>query len=309
MEASYRRASQQLTSQAAEYANANKSALETIFSSKTQSYREVLLGCAIAKHQDINCNIRHPYIKQGEDAFNGRTLDEKAVNPFLFSKQIPCSKGPYLATFRRNVTFTKDTRNGLRDKDGFDALLVLISTLEAAKSASDVEKILDVLMKCFIELRERSTVRLVPIRRLRADQYRLFLDGLQRHQSGGLIPMLLTDALFSAINAQMDAGWKIERQEINAADSAAGAPGDITLCKNGRIVKAIEVTERPIDASRVDSTFATKITLNDASEYLFVYTNDVPKDNALERAKAYFSQGYNINFVFITDLTVHALIN
>ena len=256
-----------------------------------------------------SCYIRHPYVKQGEDAFNGRTLDEKAVNPFLFSKQIPCSKGPYLATFRRNVTFTEDTRDGLRDKEGFDALLSLISTLEAVSESDEVETIIIALLKCFIDLREQSIVRLVPIRRLRIDQYRMFLNKLQHRQSGGLIPMLLTDAVFSTINGQMNAGWTIERQEINAADGATGAPGDITIYKDGAIFKAIEVTERPIDGSRVDSTFSTKITLNNAAEYLFVYTNDLPRENALERAKAYFAQGYNINFASITDLTIHILLS
>lgn len=42
---------------------------------------------------------------------------------------------------------------------------------------------------------------------------------------------------------------------------------------------------------------------------LFVYTNDLPRENALERAKAYFAQGYNINFVSITDLTIHILLS
>jgi hypothetical protein len=107
----------------------------------------------------------------------------------------------------------------------------------------------------------------------------------------------------------MNAGWTIERQEINAADGATGAPGDITIYKDGAIFKAIEVTERPIDGSRVDSTFSTKITLNNAAEYLFVYTNDLPRENALERAKAYFAQGYNINFASITDLTIHILLS
>ena len=117
---SYEKAAQELPATLTQYITDNKDALDTIFSSKTQSYREVLLGCAVARYQDRSCNIRHPYVKQGEDAFNGRALDEKTVNPFLFSKQIPCSKGPYLATFRRNVTFTEDTRDGLRDKEGFE---------------------------------------------------------------------------------------------------------------------------------------------------------------------------------------------
>ena len=150
---SYEKAAQELPAAVTQYITDNKDALDTIFSSKTQSYREVLLGCAVARYQDRSCNIRHPYVKQGEDAFNGRTLDEKAVNPFLFSKQIPCSKGPYLATFRRNVTFTEDTRDGLRDKEGFDALLSLISTLEAVSESDEVETIIIALLKCFIDLR------------------------------------------------------------------------------------------------------------------------------------------------------------
>ena len=83
---SYEKAAQELPAAVTQYITDNKDALDTIFSSKTQSYREVLLGCAVARYQDRSCNIRHPYVKQGEDAFNGRTLDEKAVNPFLFSK-------------------------------------------------------------------------------------------------------------------------------------------------------------------------------------------------------------------------------
>lgn len=197
----------------------------------------------------------------------------------------------------------------MRDKEGFDALLSLISTLEAVSESDEVETIIIALLKCFIDLREQSVVRLVPIRRLRIDQYRMFLNKLQHRQSGGLIPMLLTDAVFSTINCQMNAGWTIERQEINAADGATGAPGDITIYKDGAIFKAIEVTERPIDGSRVASTFSTKITLNNAAEYLFVYTNDLPRENALERAKAYFAQGYNINFASITDLTIHILLS
>ena len=69
---SYEKAAQELPAAVTQYITDNKDALNTIFSSKTQSYREVLLGCAVARYQDRSCNIRHPYVKQGEDAFNGR---------------------------------------------------------------------------------------------------------------------------------------------------------------------------------------------------------------------------------------------
>ena len=60
-----------------------REACDALFSSSTQSYREVLLGCCLARILNASINIRNPYVNQSEDAFNGRTLDEKVVNPFV----------------------------------------------------------------------------------------------------------------------------------------------------------------------------------------------------------------------------------
>lgn len=285
----------------------NKESLEAVFSSKTQSYREVLLGCAVAKYSDLSCNIRHPYKRQGEDAFNGRALDEKVISPFLLSREIPCSKGPYLATFRRSITFTEETGKGLRDRKGYDAFLDLISVLEKMEKKEDVRVAITALLKCFVDLREKSAVRLIQINRLRTEQYTVFLDQLLDTQSGGLIPMLLTDGVFSAVNEYINAGWRIERQGPNSADAVAGVPGDITIYKDDKILKAVEVTERTVDAYRVDSTFFSKIAVNSVSEYLFVYTDCPPDASARDRAKLYFAQGYDINFISIENLIIMLL--
>ena len=50
--------------------------LNTVFSSSTQAYREALLGCFLAKLSDSATNVRKPYVSQGEDAFNGRTVEQ-----------------------------------------------------------------------------------------------------------------------------------------------------------------------------------------------------------------------------------------
>src|SRR5258708_14851546 len=103
---------------------------EIVFASATQAYREALVGCCIARVQDKQIAIRLPYMNQGEGAFNGRTLDERVVNPFLQANRIPSSRGPYLGVFRRSVRFDLSTRTGVRDKSGYDAFLELISHLE-----------------------------------------------------------------------------------------------------------------------------------------------------------------------------------
>ena len=92
-------------------------AFASIFDSGTQAYREVLVGCTIARLQDPTIDVRLPYIQHGPRAFNGRTLDERVVNPFFHGKRIPSSKGLYLSTFRRSVSFVEATKSGLRDRE------------------------------------------------------------------------------------------------------------------------------------------------------------------------------------------------
>lgn len=278
-------------------------ALDTVFESNTQSYREVLLGCALVHITNPEVNIRLPYVKQGSDAFNGRTMDEQVINPFLMSKQIPCSKGPYLATFRRNVKLDITTRDGLRDKVGYDAMLDILSAIEST-NGPESKAILLCLLQKFIELREKSDIQLVSVVRLSVEQYRHFLDTLLHNQSGGLIPMLVTEAIFDTLNEQYQCGWEITRQGINAADGATGAAGDVTIMKDGEVVKAIEVTERPIGETRVVTTFNTKITTSDVKDYLFVYTSVTPDDGAYTVANTYFAQGYDINFIKLSNFVI-----
>lgn len=102
-----------------------REAVDRIFQSGTQAYREVLVGCILARIQDRRINIRLPYVGQGPHSYNGRTLDERVVNPFLHDHRIPSSRGPFLSAFRRSVRFDSTTRSGLRDTHGIEDYLFL----------------------------------------------------------------------------------------------------------------------------------------------------------------------------------------
>ena len=267
-----------------------------LFASSTQSYREVLLGCCLARLLDTSIDIRHPYVGQGGNAFNGRTLDEKVVNPFLQDRLIPCSKGPYLASFRRNVQFVPETAKGLRDKVGYEALLGYISVLENAK-AIEAKSLTIYLLGRFIELRNRSQIALSQISRLSLDQYGKLLQDLLQVQSGGLLPVLLVVAMLRTIKSCYGLKWDVQFQGINVSDKASGAGGDVTVSLAGETVLAIEVTERSIEKSRVVSTFNTKVIRAGIQDYLFVYSSAIPSEEARKVARTYFSQGHEINFV------------
>lgn len=151
---------------------------EVLFESPTQAYREVLLGCLIARIQDKSINIRQPYVKQGPNAFNGRTLDEKAINPFLQEKRIPCSRGPYLSVFRRSVQFNEETRAGVRDKIGYGALLDGITYLEFTSQDSELLNVLRYLLYKFAEIREKATIQLSRLQRISLEQYDRLISSL-----------------------------------------------------------------------------------------------------------------------------------
>ncbi len=283
-------------SQIAKVTKIVEEASEILFESKAQSYREALLGCALARRMDQDIDITLPYMNLGKDAFNGRTLDERVVNPFLHDHEIPSSKGPYLASFRRSVAFTPETQRGVRDKEAFGAMLTIIDQLQAGDE-DDAEAYILHLLNKFIELREKSEITLAHIRRLSIDQYAQLIGKLLDTPSGGLLPVLLTVATFTALKEVYELPWKIEFQGINVADAASGAGGDVTVYIEGKPLIAVEVTERTIDESRVRSTFRSKILPNKIEDYLFLFSGDEPSDEARERARSYFAQGHEVNFV------------
>jgi len=279
--------------------------LDTVFNSKTQSYREVLLGCALIRLLDPDVNIRLPYINHGEGSFNGRSLDEYAVNPFLQEQLFPCSKGPYLAAFRRSVKLLPETAEGLRDKAGYAAMMDLLDIIENCGTKEAVESFIMCLLHRFIILRNESIIPLARIGRFHIEQYRQLLTDLLRRKSGGLLPVLVTVAFFQTLAEHYSLAWDISWQGINVADNATGAEGDVTIKSGGTTVLAIEITERLLDQRRIISTFNTKIIHNDVKEYLFIFTNTEPDDGARQTARNLFSQGYDINFVNVVEMIIN----
>lgn len=278
-----------------------RASADVIFSSKTSAYRETLLGCILARLTDESVNVRTPYANQAADAFSGRALDERVVNPFLQSKRIPCSKGPYLSVFRRNVRFDRETRKGVMDKPAYDAFDSFLSGIEETHDDEAVRSILAFVLYRFLLLREESFVEVTNLTRISLTQYELLLSDMIATPSGGRIPVILVLAAFRMLDEHFGLRWTIDVQEINVADRASGAGGDITITTGGKIVLAAEITERPVEVSRVQSTFRTKISPLGIEDYLFFVDLKKVDPQAKKQAHNYFAQGHEVNFVDFKD--------
>lgn len=285
-----------------------RDACDIVFASRTQAYREVLLGCLLARISDRDTDIRLPYVDLGPRAFSGRSLDEQVVNPLLKARDVPCSKGPYLSVFRRQVRFDETTRPGLKDKQGYDVFLSVLSITEQEKDQESLLGMLDYVLYRFVLLREESRIDLVRLERISLDQYRQLIDGLLAKPSGGLFPSTLVLAMVETIVSRFSVPWEIVFQGINVADKASGAGGDIMVREQGKTVLTIEVTERPVDAARVQATFTDKISPSMLSDYVFLVHMQRVGDEAKRQAERYFTHGYDVNLVDIKDWLVHSLV-
>ena len=99
----------------------------------------------------------------------------------------------------------------------------------------------------------------------------------------------------------------IKWQGINVSDAASGLVGDITVINQGKIILAIEVTERIVDRSRLVSTFNTKIAPFAIEDYLFLVGRTESSEEARGQAARYFAQGHEINFAQIFDWLIMLL--
>jgi len=279
---------------------------EELFRSSTQAFREALIGCALARILDPQIDIRLPYMNQADNAYNGRTLCETVVTPFLQDRAIPCSKGPFLSALRRNVSFVPDTAKGIRDKVAYSGLLSFIGELSTARP-EQAHTYLRYLLYGFIRLRDEAEIQLSRVKRLSLDQYSVLVGRLLQTPSGGRLPLLLCVAMFETIKRSFNLDWEIISLGINVADTAAGTGGDITIKRDGSPVLTVEITEREIDRARVVSTFNTKISPLGLDDYIFFFTASPPTEDARAATRQYFSQGHDINFLSIQEWLVNCL--
>lgn len=282
------------------------SATNQIFASKTQAFREGLVGCAVAHILDPKIDIRYPATKYGDNSFSGRAVSETIIAPFLRAKRIPISVSPYLSALRGGAQFVKDKPpRELRDKAGWEALVDLVDYLKDLDEPSS-RKYLTYLLRRFIRLRESTNILLKKTDRPNLELLSILTEELLKVKSGGRLPVVLAVAMFRTLSECHKLGWEVAFQGINVADKASGAVGDITITKAGSILLGVEVTERPVDSGRVELVFDDKVSPKGLTDYLFITTHK-PEPDAITKARGYTAVGHEMNFVDLHPWLIHNL--
>jgi SacI restriction endonuclease len=175
-------------------------AIERLFVSETQAYREALVGCAVARILDPEIDIRLPATDDGETAFSGRSLADHAITPFLRTRAIPISASPYLSALRGGARFVAGGEPRIqRDKPGFEALVTAVASLQNLGN-SEATTFLRFLLRRFIQLRESVKIALKKIAKPNLRQLNALIAGLLGVKSGGRFPAFLATAMFQTLS-------------------------------------------------------------------------------------------------------------
>src|SRR5204862_3717144 len=107
-------------------------AMERLFLSKTQAYRDALPSCAIARIIDPQIDIRLPATAYGKNAFSGRSLAEKVVTPLLRERSVPTSVSPFLSAPVGGARFLGGGERRIQPAAaGFGAVVAIVDRLLA----------------------------------------------------------------------------------------------------------------------------------------------------------------------------------
>ena len=209
---------------------------DAVFASRTQAFREVLLGCVLARIQDKGIDIRLPYVSQGDSAYNGRTLDERVVNPMLQEK-----RGPRRPEARSLVCSGAWFRLFLLPETGcVTRLHTMLSWrwsgfVEEIDDDEGLRAILEALAFRFVELREASDVPLTRVQRMSLEQVVELTARLLDTPSGGRLPVYAVVAMVPGHQSEVSAwlGHSVARYKrrghglwVSEAD-ISGCPGTL----------------------------------------------------------------------------------
>lgn len=281
-------------------------AIDRMFASKTQAYREALVGCGVTRLVNEEIDVRYPATAYGDKAFSGRRVSDEVVAPFLQGKRVPVSVSPYLSALRGGAKFVPGGQPRIqRDQEGFDALVSAVDYLADAKP-DEAKTLLRRLLREFVQLRESSNIGLKRTARPSLHQLNQIAASMLKLKSGGRIASFLTIAMFQALSIRFNLGWEVAFQGINVADKFTGAVGDVTVKKDGAVVLGVEITERPISKARISLVFEDKMSPAGLTDYLFV-TTAAPTEDAYEAAQNYAAVGNEMSFVDLKRWLHHML--
>ena len=269
----------------------------------------LLLACSLAKSHSPKIDIRKPYTEIGDnDAYSGRTYDEKYVASFIIEHNLPCNSTTAFLTpaFRnRNIVLTPDINLVARPPRPYRFVLQLLSDVQTGKVSA--EDLLAETIRWLLIIRDENMQRVnTMLANLKSSEDTIPLSSeaivvlIEQHlkcQNASRLPVLIVVAAYQAASKQL--GERVLSLEShNAADEQTGSLGDVqvTLIGDDNVITAYEMKTRRVTQN--DISYALQKLDRRIDNYIFITTEEISEQVKNFAASIYERTG-GIEFVVL----------
>lgn len=276
-------------------------AIQRILSGKEIGWRYSIYIQLLGKATNFELNalcLQDKY--SGEGAWDAREFAKAVVVPWNAQVGAPLGQSgdPYVSNTFRHPSYGEEMARDRKSPELYELALGVVTRAQSATSSAQVDALLRVALA---ELRrylqdknlDFPAPKHVSLRDCAAC-VREFLDA----KSGGARLQGVVYALFETLANVTQSYSKVDSRHVNASDTASGSVADIECWKDGKLLLAVEVKDRPLTVPELEQT-VHKARTGNITELLFVVRGNttIPKeqvqttDTLIEKE---FSAGLNL---------------
>ncbi len=231
-------------------------------------------------------------------AFDARTIAHKVIVPFdqAHHRVLGGSPEPYVNNPLRYPGVTADYRRQQKNQEDWDKLVRLLEEVKSQDDETFTAQVFDQVLVEVYRLLAGATVVYPTPRRISLAQTIDLLDSFLSEKSGGVRIETVVTALFQALAERFNLFDEVRREKVNAPDAASAMMADIECYADDRIVLLVEVKDRALAFSQLDTTL-DRSRARAIEEILFLAEQGAKKgdaDKIAARTEREFVSGQNI---------------
>ena len=290
-----------------------------IFESNSVSMRYSVLTQLLGKHSDAQRDALCLQLGDAASAvefgrWDPRSFCAAVIVPWVqrTDNVLGTSQDPYVSKPLRRPRLD-DWTVAVRGRAEWERIIALLSDVQTRNAPAFTEQ---ALRRCLASIarqyRKSNVPYAVPTRVSIADTLRM-LEAFLEVPSGGERPMIVTASLMRVLGRRLNLFSDVQRQAVNQADAATGAPGDIFCLRNvgegeTELVLAIEVKDQEVSLVEVNATIE-KAKRSRITEIIFAAPGRrVIEDGEIEqRVAEEWARGTNVYEVPVLDIARVAL--
>lgn len=272
---------------------------------RNRACTRLLMACLLAKLSHPEIDPRKPYTEIGDnDAFSGRTYDEKYITPFIYAHRLPLNPTTaFLTPAFRNLDrpLTLELELIGKPRQTYRDTLYLLD--EVSKGRITAEDMLTEILRVLLVIREENRARIesllagIPSAEdalpLSSEEIVQLIEQHMKCKNSSRLPVLVVAAAYNSVSEKL--GERIlPLHSHTAADEQTGSLGDVEVCleNDDQVVTVYEMKRKRVTVDDIDRALEKIASAKRRiHNYIFITTEVISEDVRSYASKCYEQTG------------------